>query len=66
MMVPKVVCENSECGPLMLFGDDVLLMYRVADSRAGAVVACGVRQDASEWIMDSGGAPRVYICCDEA
>jgi hypothetical protein len=61
MMVPKVVCENSECGPLMLFGDDVPLMYRVVDSRAGAVVACGVRQNAHESTMDAGRGPRVYI-----
>ncbi|MBM4413359.1 MAG: hypothetical protein FJ040_07955 [Chloroflexi bacterium] len=66
MMVPRVVCENSDGGPLMLFGDDVPLTYRVVDPRTGDVVARGVRQDASEWIMDAGGAPRVYICCDEA
>ena len=50
----------------MLFGDDVPLTYRVVDLRTGDVVARGVRQDANEWIMDAGGAPRVYICCDEA
>lgn len=60
------VCYSQDGGPLMLFGDDVPLTYRVVDPRTGDVVARGVRQDASEWIMDAGGAPRVYICCDEA
>ena len=50
----------------MLFGDNVPLTRCVVDARTSEVIARGVRQDANEWIMDEGGAPRVYICGDEA
>lgn len=59
------VAYSAEGGPLMLFGPDVPLPYRVVDPRTGAVVAQGVRTHADEWILDVGGAPRVYICCAE-
>lgn len=60
------VAYSEDGGPLMMFGDDVPLRYRVVDARTGVVVKTGVRANASEWILDEGGAPRVYICCDEA
>src|SRR5262245_30479537 len=56
----------EEGGPLMLFGEQVPLRYRVVDPRTGAVVREGTRASADEWLPDEGGEPRVYICCDEA
>ncbi|HWQ15453.1 MAG TPA: DUF4038 domain-containing protein [Roseiflexaceae bacterium] len=55
----------EEGGPLMLFGDQVPLCYRVVDPRTGAVLHEGKRTAADPWIPDAGGGPRVYICCDE-
>ena len=52
-------------GPLMMFGDQVPLRYRVVDPRNGNVVREGRRSSPSEWIPDDGGGPRVYICCEE-
>jgi hypothetical protein len=60
------VAYSEDGGALMMFGDDVPLRYRVVDPRTGEIVTSGVRANASEWILDDGGAPRVYICCDEA
>jgi hypothetical protein len=59
------VAYSADGGPLMLFGDDVPLPYRVVDPRTGEVVKRGIRAHADEWILDAGGAPRVYICCTE-
>ena len=65
LLVPQrlFVAYSAEGGPLMLFGDEVPLPYTVVDPRTGVVVAKGVRQHHDEWIMDDGGAPRIYICC---
>lgn len=55
----------EEGGPLMMFGDEVPLRYRVLDPRTGEVLHEGTRASATEWIPDDGGGPRVYICCDK-
>jgi hypothetical protein len=67
LLVPNklFICYAEEGGPLMLFGEQVPRRYRVIDPRTGAVVRAGLRASADEWIADEGGAPRVYICCDE-
>jgi hypothetical protein len=57
---------TEEGGPLMMFGDQVPLRYRVVDPRSGVVLREGRRASPSEWIPDDGGGPRVYICCEEA
>lgn len=59
------ICYTEEGGPLMLFGDQVPLSYRVIDPRTGDVLHSGRRESASAWLPDDGGGPRVYICCDE-
>jgi Protein of unknown function (DUF4038)/Domain of unknown function (DUF5060) len=58
------ICYAEQGGPLMIFGDQVPLRYRVVDPRSGAVLREGVRAAADPWIPDDGGSPRVYICCD--
>jgi hypothetical protein len=67
LLVPNklFICYAEEGGPLMLFGEQVPRRYRIIDPRTGAVVREGLRASADEWIADDGGAPRVYICCDE-
>ena len=56
----------AEGGPLLIFADrEVPRRYRVVDPRSGAVVREGVRAPGDTWVPDEGGAPRVYICCDE-
>jgi len=55
----------QEGGPLMMFGDQVPLSYRVVDPWSGTVVREGRRSSAAEWIPDDDGGPRVYICCEE-
>ncbi len=52
-------------GPLRLFGEAIPHRYRVVDPRTGRVTGSGVRSQAEPEIPDSGGGPRVYICCDE-
>lgn len=52
-------------GPLLMYGNQTPLRYRVVDPRTGQVVRSGVRASADECIPDEGGGPRVYICCDE-
>jgi hypothetical protein len=37
--------------------------YRVVDPRTGEVLREGVRDGPR--ILDEGGGPRVYICCDD-
>jgi len=61
------IAYAEDGGPLMIFfGEQVPHRYRVVDPRTGALVREGTR-DAADWIIpDEGGAPRVYICCDEA
>lgn len=56
---------TEEGGPLMMFGDETPLRYRVVDPRTGEVLRRGRRASADECIPDDGGGPRVYICCDE-
>jgi Protein of unknown function (DUF4038)/Domain of unknown function (DUF5060) len=56
---------TEEGGPLMMFGDQVPLSYRVVDPRTGKVVREGKRSSPSEWIPDDGGGPRVYICWED-
>ena len=69
LLVPgRLYIAYAEDGaPLMIFfGEQVPRRYRVIDPRTGALVREGTR-DAADWIIpDEGGAPRVYICCDEA
>lgn len=67
LLVPGklLICYSEQGGPLMLFGDQVPLRYRVIDPRTAEVVSEGTRASSSEWILDDGGEPRVYICCDE-
>jgi hypothetical protein len=67
LLVPNrlFICYSEEAGPLMLFGEQVPRRYRVIDPRTGAVLREGTRATASEWILDEGDGPRVYICCDE-
>lgn len=55
----------DEGGPLMMFGEQVPLHYRVVDPRTGEVLSEGARTSADERISDEGGGPRVYICYDE-
>jgi hypothetical protein len=62
----RYVGYAEEGGPHMLFGEQAPRRYRVIDPRTGAVLREGKRASADEWIMDEGGGPRVYICCDEA
>jgi hypothetical protein len=60
------ISYGEEGGPLMiLVGEQVPRRYRVVDPRTGAVVREGTRASSDEGIPDEGGAPRVYICCDE-
>lgn len=60
------LCYAAEGGPLLIFADErVPRRYRVVDPRTGAVVREGVRPPAGELVPDEGGAPRVYIFCDE-
>lgn len=56
----------QEGGPFLILGDEVPLPYRVVDPRTGEVVRRGSRAGDREWIPDEGGAPRLYICYDEA
>lgn len=56
----------EEGGPMMFYGNEVPLRYRVIDPRSGEVTQQGVRASATETIHDPGGAPRLYICCDLA
>jgi hypothetical protein len=67
LLVPHklYVGYTEEGGPLMMFGDQAPLSYRVVDPRNGKVVREGRRSPPSEWIPDEGGGPRVYICWDE-
>jgi hypothetical protein len=67
LLVPHklYVGYTEEGGPLMMFGDQVPLNYRVVDPRNGKVVREGKRSSPDEWIPDEGGSPRVYICCEE-
>ena len=57
--------RDPHYGPLMMFGEQVPLRYRVVDPRTGEVLSEGTRTSGDEWIPDEGGGPRVYICCDE-
>jgi hypothetical protein len=69
LIVPGRLFINyaSNGGPLIIISDhDVPLTYRVVDPRTAEVVARGRRSHALDPIPDPGGAPRVYICCDEA
>ncbi len=59
------ICYAEQGGALMLFGDDVPRRYRIVDPRTGAVVREGVRGPAENIVAEEGGAPRVYIFCDE-
>ncbi|GAB4434004.1 MAG: DUF4038 domain-containing protein [Chloroflexi bacterium OHK40] len=56
----------AEGGPLLIFADQAVpRRYRIMDPRTGAVVREGVRASGDGWVPDEGGAPRVYIFCDE-
>jgi hypothetical protein len=56
----------AEGGPLMIFFDEqVPRRYRIVDPRTGTVVREGVRAPGEAVVHDEGGAPRVYIFCDE-
>ena len=46
-------------------GGPVPRPYRVVDPRTGEVVARGVREEEDGTIPDPGGAPRVFVCCDD-
>jgi hypothetical protein len=60
------VCYAEEGGPLMLFGEQVPLYYRVVDLRNGVVLREAKRAAHSDALLDEGGGPRVYICYDAA
>jgi hypothetical protein len=69
LLVPgRLYLSYREAGGFlrMLDGAQVPRRYRVVDPRSGAVLREGVRATADEGITDEGGAPRLYICCDEA
>lgn len=51
-------------GPLKIVSDAVPNRYHVIDPRTGALIREGVRLSTEQWIPDEGGAPRVYICCE--
>lgn len=55
---------TDEGGPLMLFDEQVPRRYRVVDPRTGEILGHGVRASPDDPIPDTGGGPRVYICCD--
>jgi hypothetical protein len=59
------ICYTEDGGPLMLFGDQVPLRYRVVDPHSGAVLGAGARARHSDPVPDAGGGPRIYICCDD-
>ena len=67
LLVPNrlYIGYSEEGGPFIMFDDTVPLRYRVVDPRNGQVVREGKRASAREWIPDEGGAPRLYICCDD-
>ena len=52
-------------GLLHIVGDGVPRNFRVIDPRNGRIVREGTRESARAPIADSGGEPRVYLCCDE-
>lgn len=56
------ICYSEEGGPLMLFGDQLPLAFRVIDPRSGAIIREGKRTTPQDMIPDEGGQPRVYIC----
>lgn len=59
------ICYAEQGGPLMVFGKQVPRRYRIIDPRSGALVREGLREAPEQWIPDEGGAPRLYICCDD-
>ncbi|GAB4181789.1 MAG: DUF4038 domain-containing protein [Roseiflexaceae bacterium] len=60
------LCYAANGGPLVIFADQqVPRRYRIVDPRTGALVREGVRESANPIVADDGGAPRVYIFCDE-
>lgn len=67
LLVPgKLYIGYAEEGGLFpLFGESVPRPYRVVDPRTGEVVHRGTRASADSPIPDSGGEPRLYICCDQ-
>lgn len=78
LLVPGklLICYAEEGGPMMTFGDDIPRRYRVIDPRSGEIVSEGSldtpwshpnlpSEGRRNWIVDEGGGPRVYICCDE-
>lgn len=60
------IAYTSVGGPVRVFaGEQIPRRYRVVDPRTGETVREGTRASADDGIPDEGGAPRVYICCDE-
>jgi hypothetical protein len=59
------ICYAEEGGPLMLFGEQVPLCYRVMDPRNGVVLRDAKRASHTDALSDEGGSPRIYICYDE-
>jgi hypothetical protein len=59
------LCYSDDGGPLLLFGDQVPLHYRIVDPRTGDILVTGRRPAEREWIAAEWGMPLLYIFCDE-
>ncbi|MEU6606570.1 DUF4038 domain-containing protein [Streptomyces shenzhenensis] len=47
------------------FGETIPRPYRIVDPRSGEVIARGVRAGVNDSVADPGGAPRLFIFCDD-
>ncbi|MFF0225911.1 DUF4038 domain-containing protein [Streptomyces sp. NPDC004629] len=68
LLVPGVfyLAYSHNGGDLdFFFGETVPRPYRIVDPRSGAVMARGVRAEANDTVPDRGGAPRLFIFCDD-
>ncbi len=59
------LCYSDDGGPLLLFGDQVPLHYRIVDPRTGDILSTGQRPTERQWIAAERGSPLLYIFCDE-